>query len=121
MNDDIGDSEEEVNSRTRTLHMASGKLITYRECDIPDPPAVSYAKAIEDLLHVWDDNSPKWTGTSPLKINDVPIPLIYWPTVYKYWKGSQWKGVKKTWFDWKVRISCPHFFYQCTDSPVTSV
>ncbi|KAJ6543208.1 hypothetical protein DFH09DRAFT_928757, partial [Mycena vulgaris] len=52
----------------------------------------------------WDDKSAHWNGTSPLKINDVPIPIIYWPTVYKYWKGTQWQGVKKSWFDWKILV-----------------
>ncbi|KAJ7601746.1 hypothetical protein B0H17DRAFT_1122912, partial [Mycena rosella] len=81
---------------TRTLKMASGKVVTFRESAIPDPPA--------DLLLVWDDNSPQWRGVSPLKINDIPIPIVYWPTVYKYWKGTQWKGVKKVWFDWKILV-----------------
>ncbi|KAJ7683782.1 hypothetical protein B0H17DRAFT_985676 [Mycena rosella] len=89
---------------TRTLKMASGKVVTFRESAIPDPPAVSYAKSVEDLLLVWDDNSPQWRGVSPLKINDIPIPIVYWPTVYKYWKGTQWKGVKKVWFDWKILV-----------------
>lgn len=82
--------------------MAGGKFITFRESDIPDPPAISYAKSLEDLLLVWTDNSTRWNGTSPLKINDVPIPIVYWPIVYKYWRGTQWQGVKKVWFDWKV-------------------
>ncbi|KAJ7778025.1 hypothetical protein DFH07DRAFT_1036538 [Mycena maculata] len=101
MHDTDGDNTD-MDSPTRTLKMAHGKLITFRECDIPDPPAVSYAKSIEELPWVWDDNSPDWNGTSPLSINNTPIPLVYWPTVYKYWKGTQWKGVKKTWFDWKI-------------------
>ncbi|KAF8152723.1 hypothetical protein K438DRAFT_1515251, partial [Mycena galopus ATCC 62051] len=50
----------------------------------------------------WDDNSPLWNGVSPLKINGVPIPLVYWPSVYTYWRPAQWKGVKKQWFDWKI-------------------
>ncbi|KAJ7736982.1 hypothetical protein DFH07DRAFT_985795 [Mycena maculata] len=103
MHDTDGDNAN-MDSPTRTLKMAHGKLITFRECDIPDPPAVSYAKSIEELPRVWDDNSPDWNGTSPLSINNTPIPLVYWPTVYKYWKGTQWKGVKKTWFDWKILV-----------------
>ncbi|KAJ6545133.1 hypothetical protein B0H10DRAFT_2033346 [Mycena sp. CBHHK59/15] len=92
--------------RTRTLAMAFSKYITFQESDIPDPPAVSYAKNIEGLLLVWDDRSASWSGSSPLIINTVPIPLIYWPTVYKYWKGTQWEGVKKMWFDWKTLVHC---------------
>ncbi|KAJ7362936.1 hypothetical protein DFH08DRAFT_682656 [Mycena albidolilacea] len=87
---------------TRILQLADGKSVTFHESDIPDPPAISYAKNIEDLLGVWNDNSPQWNGTSPLKIRNIPIPLIHYPLVYKYWKGSQWKGVKKVWFEWKV-------------------
>ncbi|KAJ6622807.1 hypothetical protein B0H10DRAFT_1944404 [Mycena sp. CBHHK59/15] len=101
---DADDGDGDGPTRTRTLKMADGKFITFRESDIPDLPAVSYAKSIEDLLLVWNDNLPHWSGTSPLKINEVPIPLIYWPTVYKYWKGTQWKGVKKSWFDWKILV-----------------
>lgn len=92
---------------TRILQLADGKSVAFHESDIPDPPAISYAKNIEDLLGVWNDNSPQWNGTSPLKIRNVPIPLIHYPLVYKYWKGSQWKGVKKVWFEWKV---CVHSF-----------
>ncbi|KAJ7714249.1 hypothetical protein DFH07DRAFT_934665 [Mycena maculata] len=95
---------DDRDTHTRTLNMAGGKLFTFRECDIPDPPAVSYAKSIEELPRVWDDNSLDWNGTSPLSINNTPIHLVYWPTVYKYWRGTQWKGVKKTWFDWKILI-----------------
>ncbi|KAJ7462935.1 hypothetical protein FB451DRAFT_1266372 [Mycena latifolia] len=86
--------------------MARGKIITFCESDIPDPPAISFAKDVEDLLLVWDDDSPQWSGASPLTINTVPVALIYWPTVYKYWRGTQWKGVKKTWFDWKILARC---------------
>ncbi|KAJ7093745.1 hypothetical protein C8R44DRAFT_684822 [Mycena epipterygia] len=97
-------SDSDSESPTRTPEMAGGKLITFRESDIPDPPAVSYAKSIEDLLCVWTDNSPRWNGTSPLKISGVPIPIVYWPIVYKYWKRTQWQGVKKAWFDWKILV-----------------
>ncbi|KAJ7892544.1 hypothetical protein B0H14DRAFT_2686793 [Mycena olivaceomarginata] len=89
---------------TRTLALAGGRFITFRESDIPDPPAVSYASRMADLLLEWDDNWPNWRGTSSLTINGVPVPVIYWPTIYKYWKSNQWKGVKKHWFDWKILV-----------------
>ncbi|KAJ7709108.1 hypothetical protein B0H14DRAFT_3525313 [Mycena olivaceomarginata] len=38
------------------------------------------------------------------QIRNVPIPLVYWPSAYKYWKGNQWKGVKKLWFQWKIIV-----------------
>ncbi|KAJ7847623.1 hypothetical protein B0H14DRAFT_2769785 [Mycena olivaceomarginata] len=86
----------------RTLKLAGGKFITFTETEVPDPLAKSYANCIQDLLSEWDDNIPHWKGNSPLEINGVPIALVYWPIVYRYWKGSQWRGVKKIWFDWKV-------------------
>ncbi|KAJ6471051.1 hypothetical protein C8R45DRAFT_1015359 [Mycena sanguinolenta] len=68
------------NSPTRTLQLANGR----------------------HLLGVWTDKSPDWNGKSPLKVKGVPVPLVYWPLVYKYWKGNQWKGAKKSWFQWKI-------------------
>ncbi|KAF8169566.1 hypothetical protein K438DRAFT_1855192 [Mycena galopus ATCC 62051] len=91
-------------STTRTLTLASGKLFTFRESDVPDPPAVSYASCLETLLSEWDDNSLHWPGTSPLKINNTPVAIVHWPAVYKYWKVNQWKGIKKHWFDWKILV-----------------
>ncbi|KAF8209788.1 hypothetical protein K438DRAFT_1665923 [Mycena galopus ATCC 62051] len=88
----------------RTLRLAGSKFVTFGESDIPDPPAVSYAKNFEDLLGVWNDKFPQWTGTSPLMIKNIPIPLVYYPLVYKYWKGTQWHGVKKVWFQWKILV-----------------
>ncbi|KAJ7826603.1 WD40-repeat-containing domain protein [Mycena olivaceomarginata] len=98
------DADGNNTASTRTLLLAGGKSVTFRECDIPDPPAVSYAKNFEDLLGVWNDKFPQWTGTSPLMIKNVPIPLVNYPSVYKYWKGTQWHGVKKVWFQWKILV-----------------
>jgi hypothetical protein len=100
------DSGSDGEAPTRTLELAGGIFVTFCESDIPDPPAVSYARNIEDLLGVWNDRFPRWTGSSPLEIRNIPIPLVYWPSAYKYWKGNQWKGIKKLWFQWKVRIFC---------------
>ncbi|KAJ7907263.1 hypothetical protein B0H13DRAFT_2332548 [Mycena leptocephala] len=88
----IADSHDDDDTRTRI----------FSSSDVPDPPAVSYAKRIEDLLLEWDDNLPQWNGRSHLKIKSVPIPLKYWPMVYKYWKKTQWEGAKKVWFHWKI-------------------
>ncbi|KAJ7743070.1 hypothetical protein B0H14DRAFT_2290606, partial [Mycena olivaceomarginata] len=77
---------------TRTLPLKDGIFVTFCESDIPNSPVVGDAKNFEDLLGVWNDRFPQWSGNSPLKIIDVAIPLIYWPSVYKYWEGNQWKG-----------------------------
>ncbi|KAJ7886114.1 hypothetical protein B0H14DRAFT_3127900 [Mycena olivaceomarginata] len=98
---DLGSDGEAL---TRTLPLKGGIFVTFCESDIPNSPVVGDAKNFEDLLGVWNDRFPQRSGNSPLKIIDVPIPLIYWPSVYKYWKGNQWKGVKKLWSQWKSRF-----------------
>ncbi|KAJ7807126.1 hypothetical protein B0H14DRAFT_2874094, partial [Mycena olivaceomarginata] len=100
--DITGHSDDNENAPTRTLKLAGGKIISFTETEVPDPPAKSYANCIQDLYPNGDDNIPHWKGKSPLEINGVPIALVYWPIFYRYWKGSQWRGVKKIWFDWKV-------------------
>ncbi|KAJ7847633.1 hypothetical protein B0H14DRAFT_3138490 [Mycena olivaceomarginata] len=82
------DADGNNTASTRTLLLAGG----------------NYAKNFEDLLGVWNDKFPQWTGTSPLMIKNVPIPLVNYPSVYKYWKGTQWHGVKKVWFQWKILV-----------------
>ncbi|KAK6989000.1 hypothetical protein R3P38DRAFT_2803944 [Favolaschia claudopus] len=94
------------NIRTRTLRLAGEVVLTFSEEDVPDPPAISYAhRGVNSLLADWDDDSTRWPGTSPLTIKGVPIAVKYWSRVYKYWKSSQWQGVKKNWFDWKVLVT----------------
>ncbi|KAJ6452715.1 hypothetical protein C8R47DRAFT_263328 [Mycena vitilis] len=100
-NDGCGVSTDEE-APTRTLKLAGGNFIAFRESEVPDPPATSYSKRVGDLLSEWDDNSVHWKTSSPLKINGSPIALVYWPSVYKYWKGAQWRGIKKVWFEWKI-------------------
>ncbi|KAK6966936.1 hypothetical protein R3P38DRAFT_3380836 [Favolaschia claudopus] len=95
-------SANKQHKRTRTLQLAGGRLFTFGESDVPDPPAISFAhRGVESLASEWDDNSPNWAGRSSLVINGVPIAVKYWPLVYKYWKTTQWDGTKKNWFDWK--------------------
>ncbi|KAJ7795521.1 hypothetical protein B0H14DRAFT_2620872 [Mycena olivaceomarginata] len=52
------DSGSDGEAPTRTLELAGGIFVTFCESDIPDPPAVSYARNIEDLLGVWNDRFP---------------------------------------------------------------
>ncbi|KAK7015319.1 hypothetical protein R3P38DRAFT_2786832 [Favolaschia claudopus] len=88
--------------------MSASKMIMLPRCeeDVPDPPAISYAhRGVNSLLVEWDDNSPRWPGTSSLTIKGVPIAVKYWSRVYKYWKSSQWQGVKKNSFDWKTLVT----------------
>ncbi|KAG2739599.1 hypothetical protein P692DRAFT_201729417 [Suillus brevipes Sb2] len=50
---------------------------------------------------MWDDLSPHWGGESVLTIGGHPIPLMYWPDVYRYGKTCQWQGTKSRWTEWR--------------------
>lgn len=89
---------------TRTLKLANNLSITFSEDEVPDPPAVGFANNIPALDRMWDDTSSAWDGHSDLVIQGKPIALIYWPDVYKYWKGTQWQGTKGRFSEWKVRF-----------------
>ncbi|THH08333.1 hypothetical protein EW146_g9030 [Bondarzewia mesenterica] len=91
---------------TRSLMLGNGIVIDIVERDVPDLPAVSYTADIARLNGKWDDTTSHWAGTSPLVIKGHVIPIIYWPNVYKHWKGTQWKGIKAKWFEWKIVVQC---------------
>ncbi|KAK6997290.1 hypothetical protein R3P38DRAFT_2798798 [Favolaschia claudopus] len=51
-----------------------------------------------------------WNGTTTLLVGLERLRLLssavkYWSRVYKYWKSSQWQGVKKNSFDWKTLVT----------------
>ncbi|KAG2029249.1 hypothetical protein BDR03DRAFT_881359 [Suillus americanus] len=54
---------------------------------------------------MWDDTSPYWEQESVLMIEGCPIPIVYWPDVYRYGKYSQWQGSKSQWTGWRDVVS----------------
>jgi hypothetical protein len=92
----------------RSLVLGNGHCLQFTLDDVPDPPAVSFANDIPRLNGMWDDTTLHWSGESCLVIGGLPIPVVYWPDVYRYGKKDQWKGTKAKWFEWKVRV-CPLF------------
>ena len=91
-----------VSFPARLLVLRDGTALQISADDIPDPPAVSFADDIPRLNSMWDDMPPHWCGRSPLVVRGHPIPVSYWPELYKYGKKDQWKGTKGKWFEWKV-------------------
>jgi len=77
--------------------------IDYTAADISDPPALSFVRDLAWLDRLWDDRSPQWDNSSPLRIRGQSIALIHWPAIYRYQGKNQWTGVKQRWFEWKVR------------------
>lgn len=94
----------------RLLVLGNGTALQISGDSIPDPPAVSFADDIPRLNSMWDDTTPHWCGRSPLVVGGHPIPVSYWPELYKYGKKDQWKGTKTKWFEWKV---CFLLCHQC--------
>ncbi|KAG1818446.1 uncharacterized protein BJ212DRAFT_1269067 [Suillus subaureus] len=54
---------------------------------------------------MWDDTSPYWGKESVLMIKGHPIPIVYWPYVYRYGKYGQWQGTKSQWMGWRDIVS----------------
>ena len=88
-------------SRIYTLQLTN-ECIQYMAADIPNPPTISFVHDLARLFRSWDDNSPDWDGSSPLRIRGKCIALVYWPTLYRYRETKQWHGIKQRWFEWKV-------------------
>ena len=94
---------------TRTITFANGTWLKFHADDVKPPPAISFADNLRLLNEMWDDTPGHWGGHSVLNIKGVPIPIVYWKEVYARsksggWKPSQWKQVKGSWFEWKVRL-----------------
>jgi hypothetical protein len=54
---------------------------------------------------MWDDMNAHWNGKSVLNILGHPIPIVYWPDVYKWWRQDNWDTIKSNYVDWKVSES----------------
>lgn len=79
--------------------------MSFAVSDTPDPVAVTFVQDIPRLNAMWDDTSSHWRGESVLTIQGHPIPIKYWPEVYRYGKTRQWEGTKSRWIDWRVSQS----------------
>lgn len=92
------------------IELGNGTELCVSKQDVPDPPAVTFAKDIPLLMRTWDDTSPGWSPSeAALRIEEEPIAVKYWQRLYCYGKSGQWGGLKKSWFQWKVSVQ-PHFF-----------
>ncbi|KAM6489044.1 hypothetical protein JOM56_015456 [Amanita muscaria] len=84
----------------RTLILHSGVLL-FATADVPEPPAHAHARIdIHLLSKIWDDSWPSWIGSSPLVINNKPVPLKNWRAVYC--RTSHWKTLKQQWSKWSL-------------------
>ena len=97
---------------SQSLTLANGEVLMCTSKDVPDPAYIKINKDIRLLASVWDDASLAWDGVSVATIHGHPIPLKFWPTLYRYWKPAVWKAKKGEWSKWKVsRDSCVWISY----------
>lgn len=96
------DSKSTVADETCYLKLGDGTEVSFSVSSVPDPVAVTFTQDIPRLNAMWDDTSPHWGGESVLTIKGHPIPIVYWPDVYRYGKFGQWQGTKSCWTDWRV-------------------
>ncbi|KAJ3867260.1 hypothetical protein EV359DRAFT_78744 [Lentinula novae-zelandiae] len=87
------------------LTVGLGRIIRYKDCDLREPPSITFASNIPRLDRVWDDERPSWDpqdcGKNLLSINGTPIALRYWRDVFSGKKSSVWATLKKLWSEWK--------------------
>jgi hypothetical protein len=83
-------------SKERTLVMDRlAKPLVFSALDIADPPHLKYSDNMDALLSDWENSS-------YLRIKDVPVPLKYWPQVYRWAKPEAWNVIKDHWSNWRV-------------------
>ena len=82
----------------------AGLSIVVQSTDIPEPPLLRPRGSIEAINAIWDDNPETWNQSSPLRINGVSTPLVFWPDLYRYRSSKRWSRVKQRWSDFKVRV-----------------
>ncbi|GAW07617.1 protein [Lentinula edodes] len=107
--------------RVYVLTVGLGRIVHYKECDLREPPSITFASNIPRLDRVWDDERPSWDpedcGKNLLSINGTPIALRYWRDVFSGKKSSVWASLKKLWSEWKYvaeryRASSPDEFWK---------
>ena len=87
---------------SRSLTLANGKVLMFTSKGVPDRAYIKINKDIRLLALMWVDASTAWDGVSVTTIHGHPIPLKFWPTLYRYWKPAVWKAKKGQWSKWKV-------------------
>jgi len=93
-------------SRLKKLRMARipGYTLAVYLNDIPDPPPITYAIDLKEIINDWISLNCKAT----LVINGTRIPLVHWIFVYRYNRSKVWNEIKSKWRTW--RVSYPNIF-----------
>ncbi|OQN95708.1 hypothetical protein B0A48_18456 [Cryoendolithus antarcticus] len=84
----VGDADEEV-----LLKMIGRLPQTLRPCEIPTPPAISFARDLVRLRRDWYSEE-----HASLRVKGVPVPLRYWNQLYTH---EAWEIQKQNFTDFK--------------------
>ena len=103
--DPLGASNSLEDELPVTLEMRDVTLTIPSE-DIPEPLPLRCNGKFENIVAIWDDDPVTWRRTSPLRIQGVSIPVMYWRELYQYRRTKQWSVLKRRWWDYKVRTYC---------------
>ncbi|KAF8201969.1 hypothetical protein K438DRAFT_1965421 [Mycena galopus ATCC 62051] len=92
--------------------------LTFRRSEISDPPVLSFAgegpQRLNELVIIWTDEPGSPWHTHPRavvlraglpKIQNVPIPIKYWPSIYRYLTHEHakiWEKTKARWSELNV-------------------
>ncbi|KAI1782505.1 hypothetical protein LXA43DRAFT_905587 [Ganoderma leucocontextum] len=72
------------------------RTISIRASDIPPPPPLPYKSSVETINALWDDDPSSWGHSSPLCIQGISIPLVYWQFLvleYRRWQPDEfWRA-----------------------------
>lgn len=89
---------------TKVLVPGDGTCLHFSSSDVPDSPALSFARDIAKLGRVWDDSCPEFSPSEcTLIIQGHRIALKHWPVAYSYAHDGRWCGIRKSWDTYKVR------------------
>lgn len=111
-------SKSRVDSEEMPVTLAMrDRTVTIPSADIPDPPPLHCHGNIELINAIWDDDPTTWNRSSPLRINGISIPLVYWRALYSYRRSKQWSVLKQRWSEYKVGL---HFIERRTSNQLSS-
>ncbi|TRM55436.1 hypothetical protein BD626DRAFT_542703 [Schizophyllum amplum] len=89
-------------SRTRDLVLPtpSGDVsFVLRESDLPSAPA-GVGTDIARIACMWAYDG-HWRGESALHLHGHPVPMQYWPDIFKYWHKGNWEAIKSDYVKWR--------------------
>jgi hypothetical protein len=84
--------------KAHTLKKVPGYSFAVYPRDIPDPPPISYASNMTDLVEDWNSV----TSPAVVVVSATPIRLAHWLYIYRHIRPEVWNEIKGKWRIWRV-------------------